>query len=101
MLACVSPADSQFAETRSTLEFAGRASAIVNKASKNEIETIGKYRRQHPYSIMFACGCASVCVCVRVSVCVSVYDICAIHMFVYLCCHVCVYCHVFYFCLLA
>ena len=42
MLACVSPADSQFAETRSTLEFAGRASAIVNKASKNEIETIGK-----------------------------------------------------------
>jgi hypothetical protein len=41
MLACISPADSQFGETRSTLEFAGRASSIVNKASKNEIETVG------------------------------------------------------------
>ena len=53
MLACISPADSQFGETRSTLEFAGRASSIVNKASKNEIETQGVYTAS-AYSVLYS-----------------------------------------------
>ena len=38
MLACCSPADSQFKETLDTLRFAGRASAIVNNAKQNRDE---------------------------------------------------------------
>ena len=41
MLACISPAGTQAAETKCTLEFASRATQIVNKASKNEVETLG------------------------------------------------------------
>ena len=40
MLACCSPADTQFKETVDTLRFAGRASAIVNNAKQNRDETI-------------------------------------------------------------
>jgi hypothetical protein len=82
MLACVSPADSQFAETRSTLEFAGRASAIVNKASKNEIETIGEKGWNECVSLSQALFLLNnMCVCVNV---------CAIHIFVF---YVCVISH--------
>ena len=39
MLACISPAGTQSAETKCTLEFASRAMQIENKACKNETET--------------------------------------------------------------
>ena len=40
MLACCSPADTQFKETLDTLRFAGRAAAIVNNAKQNRDEII-------------------------------------------------------------
>src|SRR5436190_22934113 len=40
MLACVSPADSNFIETLSTLKYANRARNIKNKASVNESNSV-------------------------------------------------------------
>ena len=103
MLACVSPADSQFAETRSTLEFAGRASAIVNKATKNEIETMGKNNRSHAMimMIMMMIILDAMCdrsmhkclyVCVYVCVCMSV---CVMHVCMFVCMYVYLFMHAF------
>jgi len=44
MLACVSPADSNYEETLSTLRYASRAKNIVNKAIINEDPNAGLIR---------------------------------------------------------